>query len=276
MTVTSAIIPARRAGRIPAVAALVSHSEDQAQSLGRRRVSVGSLVATIGIAVMLLGVAKPATGLVGLGAVAVFIAAGMLAPVVATPLSSALGRPLALLFGMPGRLGRENSMRSPRRTAQTAGALMIGLALVATIAVLGASLSTSAKRSIDSAISADYLVSGSGGFSKSVVPAVSRLPGVTTATTIYQGQFEFQGSLSTLVAASPAHLSRTVTLHVTAGSGAPAMATGQLLIDTTTAKANNVHVGSVVAVKFAQTGASTMRIGGIFKPNPAPPISAPP
>ncbi len=156
----------------------------------------------------------------------------------------------------------------PASTAQTAAALMIGMAFVSTIAVLGASLSTSAKHSVDSAVSADYLITGSGGFSRSVVPAVSRLPGVTTATTIYQGQFEFRGSLSTVVAASPTHLSRTVNLHVTAGSGAPAMAAGQLLIDTTTANDDNLHVGSAVPVKFAQTGGSTMRIGGIFNPNP--------
>ena len=74
----------------------------------------------------------------GLGALAVFIAAGMLVPIVARPLSSALGRPLAALLGTPGRLGRENSMRNPRRTAQTAAALMVGIALVSTIAVLGA------------------------------------------------------------------------------------------------------------------------------------------
>ncbi len=55
---------------------------------------------------------------------------------------------------------------------------------------------------------------------------------------------------------------------MTAGSGAPALAAGQLLIDTTTASTDDLHVGSVVPVKFAQTGATTMRIGGIFKPNP--------
>jgi len=71
-----------------------------------------------------------------------------------------------------------------------------------------------------------------------------------------------------VVAATPANLSRTVTLHVTSGSGAPAMAAGQLLIDTNTARANRLHVGSVVPVRFAQTGSSTMTIGGIYKPNP--------
>ncbi len=268
VTVLSAILPARRAVRIPAVAALMDHSEDQNQSLRRRRVIGGTAVAVVGVIALLAGLIGPAIALVGLGALAVFVAAGMLVPIAARPLSSALGRPLAAALGMPGRLGRENSMRNPRRTAQTAAALMMGLALVSTIAVLGASLSTSAANSVDSAINANYLVTGSGGFSKSAAVAVSRLPGVTTTTTVYKGQFEFRGSLSTLVAASPVRLSQTVNLHITAGSGAPAMAVGQLLIDTTTANADGLSVGSVVPVTFAQTGRATMRIGGIFKPNP--------
>ena len=268
VTVISAILPARRAVRIAPVAALVQDGGDGAETVRRRRVTAGIAVAALGVVAVVAGLAKPTVALVGLGAVLVFIAVGMLMPVVARPLSSALGRPLASLLGTPGKLGRENSMRNPRRTAQTAAALMIGLALVSTIAVLGASLSTSAKNSVDSAVSADYIVSGSGGFSKSVAPTVSRLPGVATTTTIYQGQFEFKGTLSTLVAATPANLNKTVTLHVTSGGGAPAMAAGQLLMDTNTARANDLHVGSVVPVKFAQTGSSTMTIGGIYKPNP--------
>jgi putative ABC transport system permease protein len=268
VTVISAILPARRAVRIAPVAALAEDSGSQDEMVRRRRVIAGIAVAALGVVAVVAGLARPTIALVGLGAVLVFIAVAMLVPVVARPLSGALGRPLAALLGTPGKLGRENSMRNPRRTAQTAAALMIGLALVSTIAVLGASLSTSAKNSVDSAVSADYIVSGQGGFSRSVAPAVSRLPGVTTTTTIYQGQFDFKNSLSTLVAATPANLSRTVTLDVTSGSGAPAMAAGRLLIDTNTAKANDLHVGSVVPVKFAQTGASMMTIGGIYKPNP--------
>ncbi len=267
VTVLSAILPARRAVRIPPVAALVDHNEES--GLPRRgRVTGGVAVALLGLVAVIAGLAQPAIALVGVGALAVFVAAAMLVPVLARPLASVLGRPLARAFGIAGRLGRENSMRNPRRTAQTAAALMIGIALVSTIAVLGASLSASAKAQVDSAVSADYIVSGQGGFSKSVIPAVATLPGVQTATTIYQGQFEFRGSLNSLVAATPANLSRTVTLHVTDGSGSPALAAGELLIDTTTASSDGLHVGSIVPVKFAQTGPATMRIGGIFKPNP--------
>ena len=94
----------------------------------------------------------------GLGAVLLFVGVAMLAPAVARPMASVIGRPLARLLGMSGRLGRENSMRSPRRTAQTASALMVGLALVSAIAVFGASLSKSATSSVDNAVSADLIV----------------------------------------------------------------------------------------------------------------------
>ncbi len=268
VTVISAILPARRAVRIPAVAALVEHSEDEAQSLRGRRLIAGVLAGLLGLAAVLAGLVGPTLALVGVGALGVIVAVGILLPIVAQPLSSALGRPLASLLGTPGRLGRENSMRNPRRTAQTAAALMIGLTLVSTIAVLGASLSASAANSVDTAINADYIISGDGGFSKSVVPAVAHLPGVTAATTVYQGQFEFRGSLSTLTAVSTPQLSQTINLHVIHGSGAPALAAGELLVDATTARADNLHVGSPAPVRFAQTGTATMRVGGIFKPNP--------
>jgi putative ABC transport system permease protein len=161
--------------RIPAVAALVEQREDEADSLGRR-VTAGGILAIAGLAAVLLGVAKPAIALVGLGALAVFIALGMLAPLIARPMSDVLGRPLERLLGTAGRLGRENSMRSPRRTAQTAAAMMVGLALVSTISVYGASLSRSATSSVDSAISADYIITGSNGFSQSVAAGAASAP----------------------------------------------------------------------------------------------------
>jgi putative ABC transport system permease protein len=271
VTVISAISPARRAVRIPPVAALVDYRGERGESL-RRRIVIGTVIAVLGIAVLAVGLTKPAIQLVGVGAVAVFIGIGMLAPTVARPMSSVLGRPLAHVFRISGKLGRENSMRSPRRTAQTSSALMVGLALVSTIAVFGASLSKSATASVDNAISAQYIVTnsnnaGSGQFSNSVATAAARVPGVTAVSTVYSGEFEFRGSLPSLTAVSTDHLSDTVILRMEAGTGAAALAAQELLIDTTTANKDHLSVGSVVAVKFAQTGNSTMRIGGIFKPN---------
>jgi putative ABC transport system permease protein len=268
VTVLSAIVPARRAVGIPPVAALVEHTEDSAAGVPLRRRRVGAVMAVVGVAALAAGVSGPTVTLVGVGSVALLIARAMLVPLVARPLAGVLGRPLRAMFGTPGRLGRENSMRSPRRTAQTAAALMVGIGLVSTIGVLGASLTASATDQIDSAVNADYLITSTGGFSRSVPSEVSRLPGVNAVTDVYRGQFEFRGSLSGLAAVTPARLGGTVNLHILDGSGAPALAAGELLIDATTASTDHLHVGSVVDVRFAQTGPTTMRIGGIYKTNP--------
>ena len=201
----------------------------------------------------------------------IFVGVAMLAPAVARPMASVIGRPLARLLGTSGRLGRENSMRSPRRTAQTSAALMVGLALVSAIAVFGASLSRSATSSVDNAISADIIVSstsktGNGQFGNTVPVVASTVPGVTAASTVYSGQFEFRHSLENLLGIGTKHLSETVILDMTAGTSR-SLAAGALLVDTNTASADNLSVGQVVPVRFALTGPATMRIGGIYKPN---------
>ncbi len=270
VTVVAAISPARRAVRIPPVAAL-GDQQAEADVSFRRRFAWGGSLTVLGVIVLLFGLAKPAIQLVGLGAVGLFVGVAMLAPAVARPLSSAIGRPFARLFGIAGKLGRENSMRSPRRTAQTASALMVGLALVSAIAVFGASLSRSATSSVDDAISADLIItntntSGAGNFSTAVPKTASTVPGVTANTTVYGGQFEVRQSLETLRALSTLNLSQTVLLRMTAGSSS-ALAAGDLLIDTTTANNDHLAVGDRVPVRFALTGPAVLRIGGIYQPN---------
>ena len=269
VTMVSSVIPARRAVRIPPVAALVEQASDGTQTPSRWRVTAGAVIAAVGIIAVVAGLTGPAVGLVGIGAAGVFTAAVMLVPLIARPFSGVLGRPLARFAGTPGRLGRENSMRNPRRTAQTACALMIGIALVSTIAVFGNSLSASATNEIQGGYNADYVVTSVGGFSSAVPAIVSRLPQVTATSVIYNGQFDVNGTVTTLDAVSPAHLAQTLDLHITAGTGPQAMAAGQLLIDSVTATSDHLDVGSSVPVTFAQTGATSMRIGGIFTPSGA-------
>jgi putative ABC transport system permease protein len=188
------------------------------------------------------------------------VAAAMLIPVLAGPVASALGAPLARVLGMPGRIGRRNATRSPRRTAQTSAALMIGLTLVSLIAVLGTSLSASTKQQIDSAVRAGYVVTGK--VPTSAPAVVKALPGVAAETLVYGG------SVTHLGAVTLPGLADTVNLHVTAGRQASALAAGQLLIDATTARSDHLRVGSVVRLTFAETGPTTIRVGGIFAVNP--------
>jgi putative ABC transport system permease protein len=269
VTVVSAIGPARNAVRIPPVAALTDRATDGAgASPSRRRLISGSALVILGAALLGLGLSKPVVALVGVGAVCIFVGVAMLAPAIARPLSGLLGRPLAALLGTPGWLGRENSMRSPSRTAQTASALMVGLALVSAMAVFGASYSESATSSVDQAISADLLISvnGSGQLSDSVPATVAAVPGVTATNTVYRDQFEFKSALTTLTGVTAQHLADTVILRMTSGSTA-ALAQGELLVDSATATKDHLAVGDTVPIRFAYTGPTTIRIGGIYQSN---------
>src|SRR5580693_1840024 len=269
VTVVSAIGPARNAVRIPPVAALTDRATDGAgSSPTRRRLLSGTALAILGAALLGLGLSKPVVALVGVGAVCIFVGVAMLAPAIARPLSGLLGRPLAALLGTPGRLGRENSMRSPSRTAQTASALMVGLALVSAMAVFGASYSESATSSVDQAISADLLISvnGSGQLSNSVPTAAAAVPGVTATNTVYRDQFEFKSTLTTLTGVTIQNLADTVMLRMKSGSAA-ALAQGELLVDSTTATKDHLAVGDTAPIRFAYTGPATIRIGGIYQSN---------
>jgi putative ABC transport system permease protein len=269
VTVAAAVSPARRAVRIPPIAAITDQHEGGSVSF-RRRFAWGASVTVLGAVALAIGLSKPEIQLVGLGAAAIFVGVAMLAPAAARPLASAIGRPLARTLGVAGKLGRENSMRSPRRTAQTASALMVGLALVSAMAVFGASVSKSATSSVDNAVRSDLIVTttndSTGSFSSTVPKLVSAVPGVTSSLTVYGGQFEVRKSLEGLVALSTHDLADTVILRMKAGNS-QSLAAGDLLVDSTTAHSDHLAVGDTVPVKFALTGASTMRIGGIFKAN---------
>jgi putative ABC transport system permease protein len=272
VTVVSAVSPARRAVRIAPMAAISDQAAESDQS-SRRRVAVGSVLLVAGVVLLAVGLTQPAIQLVGIGAVCIFLGTGMLAPLVARPMSSVIGRPLAALLGASGKLGRENSMRSPKRTAQTSAALMVGLALVSTIAVFGASVSKSATGSIEQALRADYIVTGGGtggpptGFSASVATTAASIRGVTAVTSVYNGQFLFGDSVSTIGGVTTPGLAETINLRMASGSGEPALVGGQLLIDTTTADAKHLAVGDTERVTFARSGPTTIRIGGVYEPN---------
>ena len=272
VTMISAISPARHAVRVAPVRALASYSSAPPTSR-RRRVVVGAALGVGGVGVLISGLARGTIALVGVGAVAIFVGVAMLAPFIARPMASVLGRPLAVTLGVSGVLGRENSMRSPRRTAQTASALMIGLALVAAFTVFGASIARSATGSIEDAIAADYVISGSAtgspisGISNAAPGVIAHIPGVDTVTRVDSGVFEFGHSVLSLAAIPRDSLSRTVTLKMQSGDAGSSLAAGEVLISSTTATSNHLSVGDTMRVRFAKTGWTSVRVGGVFKPN---------
>jgi putative ABC transport system permease protein len=109
------------------------------ERVGRLRVVAGVAVTVLGGAVLALGLARYAGALVGGGGLLFLVGVAVLAVPITRPLARLIGAPVARLAGMPGWLGRANATRSPRRTAATASALMIGLAMIVTMTVVAAS-----------------------------------------------------------------------------------------------------------------------------------------
>ncbi len=169
VSVAASLSPALRTRRVAPIAAL--QPEYLLASTGLRRRLIGGS-ATLGVGVVLVALAlfggfATAVTLVlaGGGALLAFVGINIVSPAFAAFAARVLGRPVAALMRVPGRLARDNAARNPRRTASTAGALMIGLALVALAAVVGASLTRSFVRTLESSVEADYFITGrSGGF----------------------------------------------------------------------------------------------------------------
>ncbi|MFI5041963.1 MAG: ABC transporter permease [Acidimicrobiales bacterium] len=269
ITVLSAVLPARRAARIPPVAAMRDGVADTDTSMGRRAVIGGSVLAG-GIVMLALGLfAKAGIGLVGAGAAVTFIGVAMLAPFIAGPLARALGSPLPAVAGVSGRLGQENAARNPRRTAATASALMIGLAVVAAIATLGSSATASFNGIFDRSIKSDFVVVASGGrseFSTSAEAPARSAPGVTALSPYRQAAWHDGNATKQLVGIDPVDGPKVLTLTMVTGSTA-ALARNEVLIDDTVAKDHHLEVGETLQMGFGATGIQPVVIGGTYKTN---------
>lgn len=277
VTLVAAISPARRAARVPPVAAM----RDQVISLssGRRRYYIGGLVTLAGIVLFAVGLvghvkssAVPggAAGVVGAAALLVFVGVAMLSPLVARPVADLLGWAPARLRGMTGQLARENATRNPRRTASTAAALMIGIGIVSFVAITASSLKSSFNRIIDKSVRADFLLTGKGfnNFSPQAVAALRRkLPGATVVE-FRTGAFQLNGQTKLLLGV-PADLEQVLDVKLRPGADLAAFADGGVLVFKNTAKDNGWRVGHTIPMRFAATGVSNVPIRGIFGENSA-------
>ena len=117
VTAAAAFMPARRASRVAPLAALRDAATPD-RSLKRQTI-IGTIVLIIGAAAMTKSLRDGGLQLLGLGTLLAFIGIAMLSPLVSKPVASVVGR----LFSrrLPGRLGRENAVRNPRRADDRAG-----------------------------------------------------------------------------------------------------------------------------------------------------------
>ncbi len=277
VTVVSSIVPARRASRVPPVAAMTDAVLSEQGSL-RRRITAGSVVGVLGLFALGFGLfANPSNAalIVGLGAALVFIAVAMLSPMVVTPMARVLGAPLPMIGGMTGRLSQQNAMRNPKRTASTAAALMIGVALVTVIGTVGASIRSTLSRVIDQSVKADYIVSPSGssgggnagtGFSPDVAKGLAARPELAAVAAGRQANWHSGTSSKTLVAVDPATAGQVINFAMTSGS-LSALAQGDVLISDSTASSHHLKVGDALTMGFDASGTQHLTVGGTYKAN---------
>jgi putative ABC transport system permease protein len=166
VTVLSAVIPALRATRVPPMAALQEGAELPPSRFARFMPALAVVVAILGALLIAGGMYGPGStivrlGTIAFGAVLVFLAVAIASRYFVGPLAAWLGWPLQKVSPVSGRLARDNSRRNPSRTALTAAALMIGLAVVVFVAVLAQGLKSSFIDSYDRVVRADYIIAGS-------------------------------------------------------------------------------------------------------------------
>ncbi|MGW2413750.1 ABC transporter permease [Streptomyces tubercidicus] len=225
ITVLAAWLPSRKAAKIAPVAALSSTDQaPPARALIVRHV-VGILLTGAGVLVMLYvstlrNTLQGSLMIAMLGSALTLLGLIVLAPLLSRPLIALAGKVTSRLFGVTGKLAKENALRNPRRTAATASALMIGLALVTGLTVVGKSAQSALVAEANQGMTADYNVSNStpAGLDPSAATRIARLPGVAAAVPTTTALLDTNHGLVSVTGTDPTTYGKTAKLDFRSGS----------------------------------------------------------
>lgn len=278
VTSVSSLIPALRSTRVPPIAAL--HSFRPAPTRRRRLVNLvlSILLGAVGLGMVLYGLfgsggAGTRAGLIGGGAVVVVFAVSIFSPRLVPPLAAVAGWPLERLRRLTGRLARENAQRNPSRTAVTAAALMIGLALVAFVTVFAAGLKSTVAQVVDENFAGGLVIQNTDGFSpipNGTAKAAAAVPGVELVSTIRSAEAKLLedgrlGSTTKVNAPSP-DIGQTVNINWEEGGPRVLRDLGdrEAIISSDFADSHGLELGDRFAL-LTQTGARPrFRVVGQF------------
>lgn len=272
VTVVAAMGPALRTRKLSPVEALVA-GHAPSGPMPFRRVIVGSAACAGGLALIVYGgfaSIENRLPFIGIGALTLFLGVARLSPLVVRPVARAAGWPIARIFGLAGRLGRENAMRSPVRTARTASALMIGMALVSFVAIFGSSLKASTGAMLDHLVGGDYVMTSTSnapgaGFSPEAAAAVRAQAQVQRVAEMRVGYAERNGKLVGVGGANARELLAVTSVAVDAGDiRAIDTTSGSIAIASSVASAQGLHTGGVLQVSFEKTGVKQLRIVAVY------------
>jgi putative ABC transport system permease protein len=276
ITVLAAISPARRATRVPPVAAVSEGATLPPTRLASESSRAGLVL--IALAALALGYGLFANGLatgivlltVGLGCVALFVGVGFMSRRAVVPLAAVVGAPAAHT-GAAGRLAQANAIRNPTRTARTAAALMIGLALVTLVATLGNGLRQTDRDALEQQVHADYVVTSDNGFdpfTASAGRAVSNAPGVEVESSVRGDSVKAFGDDTPITGIDPATIARVFTYRWSNGSDATLRELGQdgAIVSKTFADDHDLAPGDDFTATTPQGKPLRLQVKGIVDP----------
>ena len=266
VTLVSAYMPARKAAKVPPIAAMRAVAIDRTGT-SRKRPIIGTIITALGVAAMLSGLSSGAFALIGLGALATFIGVSVLAPVLARPAAKVLGWPMHRGTKMSGTLARQNALRNPKRTASTAAALMIGVALVGFIATFAASTKASINGSVDENFHGDFAIDsgtygGMGGLSHSLTTDLASRPEFANVTSDRGVSAEIDGSGVFMSSWESATMPAVFNFDVIQGDSSNLGTDGAAVFEDY-AKDHDLVIGSPLTIAFSQ-GSANLTVEAIF------------
>ncbi|WP_405780154.1 ABC transporter permease [Streptomyces sp. NBC_00859] len=270
ITMLAAWLPARRAARIPPVAAMGSaHLPATTKSLVVRN-SIGAVITLIGAAVIMAGASSGSGGrmMIGAGAFLALVGVIVLIPLLSRPVIALVRPLLTRVFGVSGKLAGQNAVRNPRRTGATASALAIGLTLVTGLTVIGVTVGQSVDRMTTDNFKGDYMVEMANGMSlaPSTVSALEKAKGVTALSPQSGSQIVIDGSDQSVSGVKPGGIQQVLTLPVVSGS-LDSLARGEIAVEQKTADKHGWKPGSKVSAKYLDDKKGSLTVGAVFKEN---------
>lgn len=276
VTLLASLRPAIKATRVPPIAAVREGAMLPASRLSRWGPVASIVTLALGILLLVYGIfgggmaIAARLALLGLGTLILFIGVSLNAKRAVRPLAAVLGWPGTKIGGTAGTLARENAIRNPSRTASTASALMIGLALITFVAILGAGLRTAFGDAVDKLFVADYALTAENGFdpfTKEADSAVAGTPGVTAVSGIRGGDARIFGHNVQVTAVSP-NTAKTVKIDWLHGTSSVPAELGRngAFVSKDYAKDHHLTLGSPIAVETPTGRVLDLRLKGIFDP----------
>jgi putative ABC transport system permease protein len=276
VTLLASLRPAIRATRVPPIAAVREGATLPESRWARFRTPWAIVLTVLGFAALLFGLFG--SGLdttqillfMGLGALLIFFGVALLASRLVPGLATALGWPAARFGGASGGLARGNAKRNPQRTASTAAALMIGLALVTLVAVLGQGIRSTFTDAVDRIFTADYAITAQNNFSPipiAAAEAAGKAPGVQEVASVRTGEALVYGDASVVTAVTP-NSAGAINLDWDDGSQAVFSELGAdgVFVDNDFADKHDLTVGSPISITTPTGTKLDLTVKGIFDP----------